>query len=182
MIATFNSCGRFSSIKYRMSGRPGADDFGCTAYATELSSGEVVEGPTITIGLAKKEGWYGKSGSKWQSMPDLMLRYRAASWMIRTVAPEISMGIKTQEEVLDTWDLEQDASGQFTVTQEDLRAAQTDAEAPATAEPVEEASVVEPAHEGSEPKGTARKGARKSGTLMDGLAPDDGQVPGPGEA
>lgn len=34
-------------------------------------------------------------------MPDQMLRYRAASWFVRTVAPELSMGLHTQEEVVD---------------------------------------------------------------------------------
>jgi len=34
-------------------------------------------------------------------MPDLMLRYRAASWLVRSVAPELSMGLQTVEEVQD---------------------------------------------------------------------------------
>lgn len=31
-----------------------------------------------------------------------MLRYRAAAWLIRTTAPELSMGLQTQEEIYDT--------------------------------------------------------------------------------
>ena len=106
LIATFNSCGRFSSIRYEFFGEKGTDSYGCRAVATELSTGEKLVGTDITIAIAKKEGWYGRNGSKWQTMPDQMLRYRAAAWFVRTVAPEISMGLHTQEEVLDTQEKE----------------------------------------------------------------------------
>ncbi|MFQ8888249.1 MAG: hypothetical protein ACLR7Z_07805 [Bilophila wadsworthia] len=98
LIATLNQCGRFTSIRYEFQGEEGKDEWGCRAVATELATGEKLAGPLITIGLAKKEGWYGKNGSKWQSMPELMLRYRAASWFVRAYAPEIAMGLKTAEE------------------------------------------------------------------------------------
>lgn len=101
LIATFNQCGRYSSIKYKMVGTKGQDDYGCFAYATELGTGEVIEGPVVTIGIAKAEGWYQKKGSKWVTMPEQMLRYRAASWFIRTTAPELSMGLQTVEEQQD---------------------------------------------------------------------------------
>lgn len=101
MIAMFNQCGRFSSIHYETVGKPGTDSYGCKAWAAELSTGERVEGPVVTIDIAKKEGWYQKKGSKWQTMPDQMLRYRAASWFIRTTAPELSMGLQTVDEAID---------------------------------------------------------------------------------
>jgi len=56
------------------------------------------------MALAKAEGWYAKSGSKWQTMPDQMMMYRAASFFIRIYAPEISMGMQTREEIIDTYD------------------------------------------------------------------------------
>lgn len=101
LIATFNQCGKYSSIKYKMIGTKGSDDYGCIAYAKELATGETLSGSTITIGIAKKEGWYQKNGSKWQTMPEQMLRYRAASNFIRTTAPELSMGLQTVEEEQD---------------------------------------------------------------------------------
>lgn len=101
LIATFNSCGRFSAIKYRFEGQPGTDDYGCVAYATELATGEKIEGTRITIAIAKKEGWFGKNGSKWQSITEQMMRYRAATFLIRTTAPEIGMGLLTKEELDD---------------------------------------------------------------------------------
>ena len=108
LIATFNKSGKFSSIRYDFFGAEGQDDWGCRAKATELSTGELLTGPLVTIALAKKEGWYQKGGSKWQTMPEQMLRYRAAAWFVRTIAPEIAMGLQTAEEMRDTYETERD--------------------------------------------------------------------------
>ena len=102
LISCFNTCGRFSSIKYEFFGTPGQDDYGCRAWATEYATGERVQGIDVTIGMAKAETWMSKKGSKWQTMPQLMLQYRAATFLIRTVAPEISMGLQSSEELEDT--------------------------------------------------------------------------------
>jgi hypothetical protein len=102
LIACFNSCGRFSSIKYRFGGE--GDDYGCVAYAKELATGEEVSGVRVTIGMAKAEGWSTKAGSKWKTMPELMLRYRAATFLVRCTAPEIGLGLMTSEELADTVD------------------------------------------------------------------------------
>lgn len=104
LIATFNTCGRFSSIKFDFFGEQNSDEWGCRAYCTELSTQEKLYGPAVTIGISKAEGWYSRNGSKWKTMPEQMLRYRAASWFIRTTAPEISMGLMTQEEAIDITD------------------------------------------------------------------------------
>lgn len=99
LIATFNQNGRFSAIKYRFDGD--GDDYGCTAYATELKTGEVIEGSKVTWAVVKGEGWSSKAGSKWKTMPDQMFRYRAATFFIRATAPEIAMGLRTKDELED---------------------------------------------------------------------------------
>lgn len=104
LIATFNSCGRFTAMRFEFFGEKGTDDYGCRAVATEISTGEKLFGTDVTIGIAKSEGWFGRNGSKWKTMPDQMLRYRAASWFVRTVAPELSMGLHTQDEIIDITD------------------------------------------------------------------------------
>jgi hypothetical protein len=53
------------------------------------------------MAMAKKEGWATKSGSKWQTMPELMIRYRAAAFWGRLYIPELLVGIQTEEEVVD---------------------------------------------------------------------------------
>lgn len=95
LIAMFNQCGRFGPLRYK------ATDTSCYAYAKDLESGEDIEGPIVTMDIAKAEGWLSKKGSKWQTMPALMLRYRAASWFINTVAPDISFGLNTEDEIED---------------------------------------------------------------------------------
>lgn len=99
LIACFNSCGRFAPIRYEWRGEEGQDDYGCRAVSS--ANGEPIEGPWITWQLVKSEGWLGKSGSKWKTMPEKMFRYRAAAWMIDTVAPELSMGLPTAEDAGD---------------------------------------------------------------------------------
>jgi hypothetical protein len=51
--------------------------------------------------MAKDEGWLTKNGSKWKTMPQLMLRYRAASFFSSLNCPELTMGIYTREEIED---------------------------------------------------------------------------------
>lgn len=126
LIATINQCGKFSALRYEFQGKEGTDEWGCRAVVTELSTNEKLYGPLITIGLSKKEKWYEKSGSKWQTMPELMLRYRAASWLVRAYAPEIAMGLQTAEEVRDTYDLERTKDGTYTVELETLKTAMAD--------------------------------------------------------
>ena len=108
LISTFNTSGRFSALRYEWVGKQGTDDYGCRAWAIEKETGERLEGSTITIDLAKQEGWYGKNGSKWQTMPQQMLMYRAAAWFIRAYAPELAMGMHTADEIIDTVELRED--------------------------------------------------------------------------
>lgn len=101
LIATVNASGRWSPLKFRMQGVEGKPDWGCRAYATDKSTGEECVGPAITMAMAKAEGWSTKNGSKWLTMPELMLCYRAAAFWVRLYAPEVAMGIHTADEVTD---------------------------------------------------------------------------------
>ncbi|MDM1247073.1 hypothetical protein HX005_06710 [Acinetobacter sp. R933-2] len=76
-------------------------DFSCVAWAIEKETGERLESSKITIEMAVKEGWYTKEGSKWQTMSEQMLRYRAASFFGRVYAPELLMGLRSAEEEQD---------------------------------------------------------------------------------
>lgn len=98
-IALFNKGGRFSPLKYKISGTGDARE--CVAIAKDLESGELIEGPPVSIKMAKDEGWYSKNGSKWKTLPELMLRYRAAAFFIRLYAPETTLGLHTPEELME---------------------------------------------------------------------------------
>jgi len=121
LIATVNTCGRFSALRYEFFGEEKTDERGCRAWAVEKETNEKLVGTDITIGIAKKEGWFGKNGSKWQSIPQQMLMYRAGSWWCRAYAPELSMGLHTAEEVGDIIDIDSDGNINSTNT-ETLRA------------------------------------------------------------
>lgn len=74
----------------------------CVAYATR--NGQRIEGPRVSMAMAKAEGWYDKNGSKWQTMPEVMLRYRAACFFKNFYCPDVMLGIKSVEEEHDIID------------------------------------------------------------------------------
>ena len=105
LIATVNASGRFSPLRFVFDNKEKPTC--CYAVATDKATGEVLEGETITLELARKEGWWsrkdrnGNETSKWQTMTGQMLRYRAAAWWANVYCPEIALGLITQEEALD---------------------------------------------------------------------------------
>jgi hypothetical protein len=105
LIATVNASGRFSPLRFVFDNKE--QPTRCHAVATDKATGEVLEGETITLELARKEGWWsrkdrqGNETSKWQTMTGQMLRYRAAAWWANVYCPEIALGLMTQEEALD---------------------------------------------------------------------------------
>ena len=112
IISAINTCGRFHPLQYKFFGTEGKDDWGCYAFTKERKTGQVLSGPRVTIKMAKDEGWYQKNGSKWQTMPELMLHYRAAAFFGRLYAPDVLNGMYTVEETLDTIDVEVSESPQ----------------------------------------------------------------------
>ncbi len=124
IMAGINSSGRFSALRFdlkelgekeveytetvwenrkpkKITKTVKINDFSCVAWAIERETGERLESSKITIEMAVKEGWYTKEGSKWQTMSEQMLRYRAASFFGRVYAPELLMGLRSAEEEQD---------------------------------------------------------------------------------
>ncbi|MBQ1571128.1 MAG: hypothetical protein IIZ78_08400, partial [Clostridiales bacterium] len=128
-----------------MFGERDTDGWGCKAYTTERATGELIEGVAVTIGMAKAEGWFGKAGSKWKTMPELMMRYRAATFLIRSVAPEIALGFQSTEEVRDVIDITDTAQVVGTPSLDEIALQTMQAEQPKPkAEPVTEEVKAEP--------------------------------------
>lgn len=100
IIASINSCGRFKPLRFEFVGVSKSDDYGCRAYTEDLDGNKLI-GPTVTWLMVKSEGWLSKTGSKWQTMPELMFQYRAASFFGRLYAPDILKGMQTVDEVKD---------------------------------------------------------------------------------
>lgn len=73
----------------------------------------ILESAPVTMEMAVAEGWFGKNGSKWKSMPDLMMRYRSAAFFGRIYAPELLMGLPAAEEIHDIIDVKPQADGSY---------------------------------------------------------------------
>ena len=136
IIAAINGCGKFSPLRFDVEWLDEMDatystfewidgrkqerkhtirikNARCVAWALEKATGERLESAPVTMEMAVAEGWYGKNGSKWRSMPDLMLRYRSAAFFGRIYAPELLMGLPAAEELHDIIDVRQGEDGKY---------------------------------------------------------------------
>ena len=151
IIAMINNCGRFTPLRFEIVDLGEKDveyisfewtgpkndrtrtevktvvkvrDQRCVAWVVEKATGERLESSPVSIELAVKEGWYTKNGSKWKTMPEQMLRYRSGAFFGRIYAPELLMGLPTEDEVRDTIEFEQGPDGKLAVDIEKLRTTQ----------------------------------------------------------
>ena len=96
-----NGSGKFTPIQYQWVGEPGKMNYGCRAVAKRLSDNSLCMGGLVTMQTAQDEGWLQKPGSKWKTMPEQMLQYRAASFFAKVHCSDYLLGIPTIEEVQD---------------------------------------------------------------------------------
>lgn len=117
VIALINQSGKYSTpLQFDFEGA--GDEYGCTAHATDAKSKKEVFGPKITWKIVKGEKWDTKDGSKWKTMPEVMFRYRAASWFCNVNCPEVKLGMPTVEELHDVVDLERTSNGSYDLAAE----------------------------------------------------------------
>jgi hypothetical protein len=96
-IARANASGKFKDdIDWEVSGS--GETLKAVCFATLTKSGKRVE-MEASMKMAKAEGW--TKNSKYQTMPEVMLRYRSASFLVNMYAPEVMLGYKTVEEIED---------------------------------------------------------------------------------
>lgn len=147
IIAAINACGRYTPLRFDLS-EPGEEqsvpytvwewnnntrkkepinktikvrERTCVAWAIEKGTNQRLESPVISMSMAVQEGWLQKAGSKWQTMPEMMLRYRAAAFFGKFYAPELLMGIQTAEENQDIIDVTPDTDGVFAAPAEPVK-------------------------------------------------------------
>lgn len=136
IIAAINNCGKFSPLRFDLEWLDEMDatfstfewvdrrkvekktsvrikNARCVAWAIEKATGERLESAPVTMEMAVNEGWFGKNGSKWKSMPDLMMRYRSAAFFGRIYAPELLMGLPAVDELHDIVDVKPQADGSY---------------------------------------------------------------------
>lgn len=100
LIAMVNGSGKYDmelqfDEKQDKDGKP----YSCQCW-TEKNSRKVT-GITVDMNMAAAEGWLQKNGSKWKTMPQVMLRYRAASFFARINCPELTLGYYTKDEAYE---------------------------------------------------------------------------------
>ncbi|MCA0214765.1 MAG: hypothetical protein LCH79_16500 [Proteobacteria bacterium] len=140
VIGMINACGRFTTLRFvvtdlgdkevtyavgRWEDTPQGSrkrytnetavvrNLSCVAICTDIASGAELRSPTVDVEMAVREGWYGRDGSKWQTMPELMLHYRCGAFFGRLYASDLLMGLQTAEELRDLGLLEPQADGTY---------------------------------------------------------------------
>jgi len=95
-IALANDRGGFKEpITWTSTGK--GESLAVTAH-TILKTGKEIA-VTVDMATARAEGW--TSNKKYKTMPEQMLRYRSATWLIRLHCPEVLLGMQSSEEIQD---------------------------------------------------------------------------------
>jgi hypothetical protein len=82
--------------------RVDSTDESCTAVLVRASTGETLGASTFTIDDAKRAGLV-RSGSAWTTYPARMLWARASSHVLTDYAPEIVLGMQTEDEAREVY-------------------------------------------------------------------------------
>ena len=90
-------CGRFENFDYLVKGEGETLEVQCVAKRVEDQ--KIVKGTAVSMKMARLEGW--TKNPKYSSMPELMLRNRAATFFGRQYIPDLLLGVQTSEEVVD---------------------------------------------------------------------------------
>ena len=95
-VALANQSGKLADpIDWTITGE--GETLSVTAYTT-TTTGKRLEA-TVSYATAKADGW--TKNPKYKSMPGEMLRWRAASWLIRRYMPEVVLGMYSADELID---------------------------------------------------------------------------------
>ena len=99
IVAMINNSRKYKTeLQYEFGSDPADGGLSCFAWVMDREGHKVV-GPKVTMKMAEAEGWVGKNGSKWKTMPQVMIQYRAASFFASKNCPEMTMGLYSREEV-----------------------------------------------------------------------------------
>lgn len=98
IVAMINNSRKYKTeLQYEFGSDPADGGLSCFAWVMDRENHKVV-GPKVTMKMAEAEGWVSKNGSKWKTMPQVMIQYRAASFFASKNCPEMTMGLYSREE------------------------------------------------------------------------------------
>lgn len=90
----------FKNVKVNRMGDKEEGLKGIYITATDRN-GEQCRGAVVTLEMANKEGWVNKDGSKWKTMPEQMMIYRAFAFFARAYCPDKLLGMHDEFEIQD---------------------------------------------------------------------------------
>lgn len=104
IIACINKANdRFTApLNFKTVGIEGELSYGKKAFTYD-KKGNLIEGPVVTMQIAETAGWTNKVNSSWNTLPELMLSYRAATFFGRLFAPDLLDGMHTADELIDIY-------------------------------------------------------------------------------
>ena len=91
-------CGRFKNFDYLVTGKDNSLAVQCQAI--RLEDNKVVKGTAVSMKMAQAEGWT-RRNKKYETMPELMLKNRAATFFGRQYIPDLLLGVQSSDEVVD---------------------------------------------------------------------------------
>lgn len=99
VIALLNVKGPYKGgVHFELNGE--GDSRECTAWAERRDTG-TKDSATVSVQMAKDQGWWNRPGSYWPKMTEQMLKYRSATFLARANCPEILYGMYTRDESVD---------------------------------------------------------------------------------
>lgn len=97
VISMLKASPQFTSIDFERD----SEDGGRCRVVAKKPDGRKIEGTWVSMKMAKSEGWLDRGGSKWKTMPEQMIMYRASTFFARIYAPELLNGVRPDNEVID---------------------------------------------------------------------------------
>jgi len=89
--AMIDASGLYSSTSYVIETRDGKAY--CRLQAVRARDGVIVDGPVVDVEALKR-----RHKNKWDEIPDMMMRYRAAAYFMRSECPGVGLGLLTEDE------------------------------------------------------------------------------------
>ena len=96
-----NNYPKFKDVRLVYVGKENDDSWGAYVTATRKDTGETIKGTTVTMKMAKGEGW--TTNTKWINMPEQMLAYRAYTFFARVHCADALNGFMVEGEPEDAY-------------------------------------------------------------------------------
>ena len=91
----------FKDVELVYVGKENEESWGAYVQAVRKDNGKTIKGTTVTMKMAQLEGW--TRNTKWKSMPEQMLAYRAYAFFARVHCADVLNGFMVEGEPEDAF-------------------------------------------------------------------------------